>query len=200
LIETPFFELSQPPISGPGSIRACFVTQCEEFTPLDISLLSPGNNSTVSSPSAVLQVKVTSAGRPVPAASVGFTFDNEPIPKCLSATTDSDGVASCDFQEQSVQYGRFGGASMTRTVTKEVRKKPPLGKAAGPGPSEKATIEIPKRARNEKLNPLNIEAIQRLRRTGSSLLDIQKFTGWALQRFRFTARESSRWKSTPQSP
>ena len=101
---------------------------------------------------------------------------------------------------------------MTKTVTKEVRKKPPLGRAwevgklgnerpkqlagpagtgqrgdatgrpkqpaAGPDPSEKTTIEIPKRARNEKLSPLNIEAIQRLRRGGSSILDIEAFTGF----------------------
>jgi len=45
------------------------------------------------------------------------------------------------------------------------------------GPSEKATVEIPKRAKNEKLKPTNIEAIQRLRRMGSSIADIEEFTG-----------------------
>src|SRR5438093_5797882 len=46
------------------------------------------------------------------------------------------------------------------------------------GPSEKATVEIPKRAKNEKLKPTNIEAIQRLRHMGSSFSDIEEFTGW----------------------
>src|SRR5437899_12018145 len=100
---------------------------------------------------------------------------------------------------------------MTKTVTKEVRKKPPLGRAwevgklgnerpkqlagpagtgergdatgrpkqpvAGPDPSEKTTIELLNRACDEKISRLDIEAIQTIIRGGSSILDIEAFTG-----------------------
>jgi len=56
--------------------------------------------------------------------------------------------------------------------------KRPKRPADGPDPSEKATVEIPKRAKTEKLKPTNIEAIQRLRLMGSSIGDIEDFTGW----------------------
>jgi|SRR2546426_1988542 len=99
-----------------------------------------------------------------------------------------------------------------KTVKKEAKKKPGLGRAwelgslgyerpkqvAGPAgtgqrgdatghpkqpagghdPGQKSTVEFPKRAKTERLSPLNIEAIQRLRRGGSNFADIEAFTGF----------------------
>jgi len=68
----------------------------------------------------------------------------------------------------------LGGAWEVGSLGNERPKQP----AGGQDPGQKSTVEIPKRAKTEKLSPLNIEAIQRLRRGGSSLLDIEAFTGF----------------------
>ena len=79
---------------------------------------------------------------------------------------------------------------MTKTVKKEAKtlggawevgslgNERPKQPAGGQDPGQKSTVEIPKRAKTEKLSPLNIEAIQRLRRGGSSFADIEAFTGF----------------------
>ncbi len=68
----------------------------------------------------------------------------------------------------------LGGAWEVGSLGNERPKQP----AGGQDPGQKSTVEIPKRAKTEKLSPLNIEAIQRLRRGGSSFADIEAFTGF----------------------